>query len=56
MSEHLAWAQWWAFPWKYAHDDWKGDKHPAIDAFHHNGCSAPASLTGAGNVPALTQL
>lgn len=46
MSEHLAWAQWWAFPWKYAHDDWKGDKHPAIDAFHHNGCSAPASLTG----------
>lgn len=23
MSDHLAWAQWWAFPWKTSHESWR---------------------------------
>lgn len=46
MNEHLAWAQWWAFPWKYAHEDWKGDKYSWIDALHHNRHLVRGSLMG----------
>jgi len=46
MSEHLAWAQWWAFPWKYAHEDWRGEKYPAISTLYHLGRLAPGNLTG----------
>lgn len=46
MNEHLAWAQWWAFPWKGAHHDWKGDEYRAIHALYHNGRLTPADLTG----------
>lgn len=46
MSEHLAWAQWWAFPWRHAHEDWRGDKYPAIKVLYRNRRSAPDDLTG----------
>ncbi|WP_244643792.1 type III secretion protein [Pseudomonas fluorescens] len=46
MSEHLAWAQWWAFPWKYAHADWKGDDYAAVNALYRSQRLAPESLTG----------
>ena len=48
MSEHLIWAQWWAFPWKYAHKDWANDNYPAIDTLYHCGRLAPDNLTGIG--------
>ncbi|MCS3511784.1 hypothetical protein M2392_001817 [Pseudomonas grimontii] len=44
--EHLAWAQWWVFPWKSAHADWKGAEYPAIEALFNRRRSAPDSLTG----------
>lgn len=31
MSEHLGWAQWWARPWRSAHDDWRTLGDPAIN-------------------------
>ncbi|MDY7530922.1 type III secretion protein [Pseudomonas sp. Bout1] len=35
--EHLAWAQWWAFPWGASHEDWRTvDKHAAINALFHS--------------------
>lgn len=46
MSEHLAWVQWWAFPWKDAHADWKGDEFPAIEALYHSGRLAPGNFNG----------
>lgn len=46
MREHLAWAQWWAFPWKHAHQDWKGGEYLAIERLFQRGRSAPDSLTG----------
>lgn len=52
MSEHLAWAQWWAFPWKASHDDWRTlDKHPAIAAL----CLSRFPVSGAveGITPGL---
>lgn len=46
MSEHLAWAQWWAFPWRYAHEDWKDGLHAAIDAFYQSGRSVSGAFMG----------
>lgn len=46
MREQLAWAQWWAFPWKQAHEDWRGDKYRAIERLFYSGRSAPEDLTG----------
>lgn len=46
LSEHLAWAQWWAFPWKHALQGWKDGKYPAINALYRIGRSAPDDLTG----------
>ena len=56
MREHLAWAQWWAFPWKHAHEDWKCDRYPAVEALFRSGRSAPDALTGvAACLPAAPQ-
>lgn len=46
IGEQLAWAQWWAFPWKYAHEDWRDDAHAAMDALHRRGGWAPCTLPG----------
>lgn len=46
MREQLAWAQWWAFPWKDAHEDWKNAEYGAIEKLFHCGRSAPDNLTG----------
>lgn len=46
MREHLTWVQWWAFPWKCAHEDWRGDKYRVFMTLYHCGQSAPISLTG----------
>ena len=46
MRENLAWAQWWAFPWDYAHEDWKSDKYPVIQALYRSRKIVPAELTG----------
>lgn len=44
MSEHLAWAQWWAFPWKYAHEDWRGNHYSAIEALYQSGRQVPCDF------------
>ncbi|WP_124385021.1 type III secretion protein [Pseudomonas sp. R5-89-07] len=44
MSEHLAWAQWWAFPWKYAHGDWVGSQYSTIEALYQSGRRVPGHL------------
>lgn len=37
MSD-LAWAQWWAAPWLYAHDDWKSTyRYAALVELHRSG-------------------
>ncbi|NKI47418.1 type III secretion protein [Pseudomonas fluorescens] len=46
MREQLAWAQWWAFPWKQAHEDWRGEEYRAIERLFYNGRSVPDNLTG----------
>lgn len=46
MRENLAWAQWWAFPWDYAHEDWKDDKYQAINALYRSRRLVPSGLTG----------
>lgn len=46
ISEHLAWAQWWAFPWQYAHQDWIDDDYPAIAALYHNERRVPGNFAG----------
>lgn len=46
MREQLAWAQWWAFPWKHAHEDWRGDKYRAIERLFYSARSVPDDLTG----------
>lgn len=46
MSEHLAWAQWWAFPWKYAHEEWRGSHYSAIEANYQNGRRVPYDFAG----------
>ena len=51
MSEHLSWAQWWAAPWRSAHDDWRTHGDPAINArclIH-----APVKCTVEGIAPGL---
>lgn len=45
MSEQLAWALWWAFPWKYAHEDWRGDEFPATRALYNSERLVPGRLT-----------
>lgn len=44
--EHLAWAQWWAFPWHCAHEDWRGDEYPALAALPRAGRLAPGNFAG----------
>jgi hypothetical protein len=46
MREHLAWAHWWAFPWKYAHEDWRGNQYATIEALYQRGRRVPGDLTG----------
>lgn len=46
MREQLAWAQWWAFPWEHAHEDWRDDGYRAIERLFYSGRSAPDDLTG----------
>lgn len=36
MSEQLEWARWWAFPWKFSHNDWGNfDEYHAQSALCH---------------------
>lgn len=46
LSEHLAWVQWWAFPWKYAHEDWRNDAFSAVGALGRKGGLIPYDLPG----------
>lgn len=47
VSEQLAWAQWWAFAWKSAHEDWRAaDKYPAINALYRSRMLATSTLAG----------
>ncbi len=46
MNDHLAWAQWWAFPWRYAHTDWKEGLHDATDALYQSRLSVPGVFMG----------
>lgn len=32
MSEHRAWAQWWALPWEASHADWRVLDQDSVDA------------------------
>ena len=51
MSEHLSWAQWWARPWRSAHDDWRTLGDPVFNAL----CliDAPVNCTVEGITPGL---
>lgn len=52
IKERLAWAQWWAAPWRYAHEDWTSiDKYAAIDSLYRNGVSI--NLNAIGIAPCL---
>ncbi|MGY2400421.1 type III secretion protein [Pseudomonas sp. SDO5271_S396] len=46
MGDHLAWTQWWAFPWQDAHPDWKGHRYPAICTLFQRWRATPSELTG----------
>lgn len=46
MRDELAWAQWWAFPWTCAHEDWRDDKYHVLTRLYHCAKSVPASLAG----------
>ena len=46
LSEHLAWVQWWAFPWKHAHADWSNGAFSAMDALDRSGGLIPCNLPG----------
>lgn len=50
MSEHLAWAQWWAFPWRTSHESWRSF-YPEIALIH--GCDALMKNELAGAAPCL---
>lgn len=45
MNEHLAWAQWWAFPLKYAHEDWRDADYTSMDALVAVPCNFPGIAT-----------
>lgn len=44
MSEQLAWARWWAHPWKYSHADWRSD--PAINALYRTNGLTTIAING----------
>lgn len=46
MSEYLAWVQWWAFPWRYADEEWKDGLHGAINALSRSRGSVPGVFMG----------
>ncbi len=46
MRENLTWAQWWAFPWDHAHEDWKGGTYGAIHALYRSRRILPNELMG----------
>lgn len=47
MSEHLAWVQWWAFPWRSAHGSWEFlNKYPEVERLSLNNASAICTITG----------
>lgn len=46
IAEHLAWAQWWAFPWRDAHEDWRGDEYSAVDVLYQSRRWTPRDLMG----------
>lgn len=48
MSDTLAWAQWWALPWRSAHSEWGNFSQEALYRSHH--ASAGATF---GIVPCL---
>jgi hypothetical protein len=60
INEHLAWVQWWAFPLKYAHEDWRDDAFSAMDAFARSGgllpCPPPGVATCLPPAPHATVL
>ncbi|CRM51290.1 hypothetical protein [Pseudomonas sp. 24 R 17] len=52
IKEGLTWAQWWALPWRYAHEDWRSvDKYAAIETLYRNGISM--NLNAVGIAPCL---
>jgi hypothetical protein len=52
MSEHLAWARWWALPWMSSHEDWRSfGQYPAIDGFYR--CRQVMASTIEGIAPCL---
>lgn len=52
VNENVAWAQWWAFPWRCAHQDWKtADKYAALDWLSR--MSVPVNLNAIGIAPCL---
>ena len=60
---NLAWAQWWAAPWLYAHEDWKSiDNYAALIQLHRSGQVATGTHFGIAPClppmpdPALIQL
>ncbi len=44
MSEQLAWARWWAYPWKHSHADWRTD--PAINALYRTNGLPTVAING----------
>ncbi|CAM3384806.1 hypothetical protein SAMN04490207_2645 [Pseudomonas gessardii] len=45
ISDHLAWAQWWAFPWKPSHQSWRSaERFPAIDALERIASRLPKTI------------
>lgn len=42
----MAWAQWWAFPWRFAHEDWKDSQYATIDALYRSRRSVPGDFMG----------
>lgn len=47
INDHLAWAQWWASPWKLSHEDWRAiGKYPAINALYRSRRLVTSTLPG----------
>ncbi|OXS21909.1 type III secretion protein [Pseudomonas fluorescens] len=50
MSEHLAWARWWTFPWRTSHESWRSF-YPEIALIQC--CEALTKNKLAGTAPCL---
>lgn len=52
IKDSVAWAQWWAFPWRYVHEDWKAaNKYAALGWLSR--ISVPVNLNAIGIAPCL---